>query len=294
MSSVAANGITIEYEIRGEGPPVLLVMGLGGQLVSWPDEFVDAFVDRGFRTITFDNRDVGLSSETNWKPPGQTAVIRSLLSHRPLKNPRYTVDDMAADAAGLLHALDIDSAHVVGVSMGGMIGQALAINHAGLVRSLCSIMSNPGDGKSGLMRKSLMWKARRHLSPAADTAVDEGIAMFRLISGSSFDEAEARMVVARGFERSYRPQGTMRQIAAVAGSPDRTSGLRRVKAPTLVIHGLQDPLVQPGGAMATSRAVPGSRLLMFPDMGHDLPSTRTDEMVDAIVANFARVHSAVA
>jgi len=294
MSSVEANGITIEYEIRGEGPPVLLIMGLGGQLVSWPDAFVDAFVDRGFRTVTFDNRDVGLSSETNWEPPGQTAIIRSLLSHRPLKNAEYTVDDMAADAAGLLHALGIESAHVVGISMGGMIGQALAINHPGLVKSLCSIMSHPGDGKSGLMKKSLMWKARRHLSPSVDTAVDEGVAMFRLISGSSFDEAEARMVVARGFDRSYRTQGTMRQIAAIAGSLDRTSGLRRVKSPTLVIHGLQDPLVQPSGAMATSHAVPGSRLLMFPDMGHDLPATRTDEMADAITANFARARTTVA
>jgi len=293
MSSVEANGITIEYEIRGEGPPVLLVMGLGGQLVSWPDAFVDSFVDRGFQTITFDNRDIGLSSETDWEPPAQRAVVRSLVSRRPLKDVKYTVDDMAADAAGLLQALSIDSAHVVGVSMGGMICQALTINHSTLVRSLCSIMSNPGDRKHGLMKKSLAWKARRHLDPNPDTAIEEGVALFRLISGTSFDEAEARITVTRGFERSYRPQGQMRQIAAIAGSPDRTPGLRRVKAPTLVIHGLQDQLVQPSGGIATSRAVAGSRLLMFPDMGHDLPATRTDETVEAITANFARARTAV-
>lgn len=291
MSSVQANGITIEYEIRGEGQPVLLVMGLGGQLTDWPEQFVDAIVDRGFATIVFDSRDIGLSSETAWEPPSQAALVRAYLRRKPLKGVRYTIDDMAADAAGLLRALDIDSAHVVGISMGAMICQALTINHSASVKSLCSIMSNTGDRKNGLMKKSFMWKARKFLRPTREISVEEGVEMFRLISGSTFDAAEARRILTKGLERSHRPEGAARQTAAIAGSPDRTSGLRHVKVPTLVMHGLQDPLVLPTGAMATSRAVPGSRLLMFPDMGHDLPPTRTDEMVDAIVSNFARARA---
>ncbi len=288
MSSIDANGITIEYEIRGDGPPVLLVMGLGGQLTDWPDDVVDGFVERGFQTIAFDNRDIGLSSETSWDPPSRNALVRSLVSRRTLKGVAYTVDDMAADAAGLLEALNIESAHVVGVSMGGMISQALAINHPAKVKSLCSIMSNPGDRKNGLMKGSLMWKARKAMKTTRETAVEQGLETFRMISGSGFDPSETRKMIEQSFERSYRPEGTSRQAAAIAGSPDRTAGLRRVKTPTLVIHGLQDPLVKPDGGMATSRAVPGSRLLMLPDMGHDLPASRTDELVDAIVANFAR------
>jgi len=288
MPSVDANGITIEYEIRGDGPPVLLIMGLGGQLTSWPDRFVDAFVDRGHQVITFDNRDIGLSSETDCEVPSQGAMMRSMVSRRPLKGAGYTIDDMAGDAAELLRGIGVGQAHVVGVSMGGMIAQALTINNSAMVKSLCSIMSNTGDQKHGLPKRSLLWKIRKFTSPSPADAVDLGVELSRLISGPTFDPTEERIHIKRGVDRSYRPAGTARQTAAIAGSPDRTAGLHRVKVPTLVIHGLIDPLVQPSGGMATSRAVPGSRLLMFPDMAHDLPSTRTNEMVDAIVANFDR------
>jgi len=294
MPSLDANGITIEYETRGDGPPVLLVMGLGGQLTSWPDEFVDAIVNRGYRVITFDNRDIGLSSETNWEPPGQAAMMRAMVGRRPLKGVGYTVDDMAADAAGLLRGIGVDQAHVVGVSMGGMIAQALTINHSAMVSSLCSIMSNTGDRKHGMPKRSLLWKIRKFSDPSPENAVDQGIEMFKLISGPTFDPDQSRQLIKRGVDRSYRPAGTARQTAAIAGSPDRTPGLRQVKVPTLVVHGLRDPLVRPSGGIATSLAVAGSRLLMFPDMGHDLPTSRTNEMVDAIVANFARTGATVA
>ncbi len=293
MSSIEANGITIEYETRGEGPPVLLVMGLGGQLTDWPVDVVDGFVERGYRTIVFDNRDIGLSSETSWEPPSRNALIRSLVSRRPLKGVGYTIDDMAADAAGLLDALAIDSAHVVGVSMGGMISQALAINHPSKVLSLCSIMSNPGDRKHGLMKGSLMWKARKAMDVTRENAVDQGLEVFELISGPEFDRDEARRLIELGLERSYRAKGASRQAAAIAGSPDRTAGLGRVSVPTLVVHGLQDPLVKPSGGMATSLAVPGSRMLTFPNMGHDLPASRTQELLDEIIANFSRASVAV-
>jgi len=293
MPSVDANGITIEYEIRGDGPPVLLIMGLGGQLTSWPDQFVDAFVDRGHQVVTFDNRDIGLSSETDWEPPSRGAMMRSMVGRRPLKGVGYTIDDMAGDAAGLLRKIGIDQAHVVGVSMGGMIAQALTINSSAMVKSLCSIMSNTGDRKHGLPKRSLLWKARKFASPSAADAVDQGVEMFKLISGPTFDPAEARELVKRGVDRSYRPAGTARQTAAIAGSPDRTPGLHHVKVPTLVIHGLRDPLVRPSGGMATSRAIPGSRLVMFPDMAHDLPSGRINEMADVIVANIERAPAKV-
>ncbi len=288
MSSVEANGVSIEYEVRGEGPPVLLVMGLGGQLTDWPEELVDGFVNRGFKTIVFDNRDSGLSSETDWEAPGLPATIRSYLLRRKLKGVDYTIDDMAADAAGLLTALDIGPAHVVGISMGGMISQAMAINHPGLVVSLCSIMSNPGDRRNGMMTGRLMMKARKLQSTSRENAVEQSLETFVLIGGENFDPDSQRPLVERSVERSYRPEGMSRQTAAIAGSPDRTSGLRRLKVPTLVIHGLQDPLVKPSGGIATAKAVGGSRLLMFPDMGHDLPANRTDETIDAIIANFSR------
>ena len=290
MPQAHVNGLTIEYEILGEGPPVLLVMGLGAQLISWPDRFVEAIVERGHQVIRFDNRDIGLSSETDWEPPSQGAMMRSLVGRRPLKGVGYTIDDMAADAAGLLREIGVDRAHVVGVSMGGMIAQALTINHPALVQSLCSIMSNTGDRRHGLPKKSLMWKARKFIGPAAASAnaVDQGVELFSLITGPTFDRDEARELIKHEVDRSYRPAGTARQTAAIAGSPDRTPGLRHVKAPALVIHGLVDPLVRPSGGMATSKAIPGSRLLMYPEMAHDLPPTRIDEMVDAIVANFER------
>lgn len=294
MTSIEANGITIEYEIRGDGPPVLLVMGLGGQLIDWPEEFVDGFVDRGFQTIAFDNRDCGLSSETDWDAPSHAALIRAYLARRTLKDVGYTIDDMAADSADLLGALKVGPAHVVGASMGGMIAQAMAINHPGLVRSLCSIMSSPGDKRNGLPARKLMWKLRGLRPVSRSAAVEQAVELFGLVSGESFDPVANREFVGRSVARSYRPTGMVRQMAAVAGSADRTPGLRRTKVPTLVIHGLQDRLVKPSGGIATARAVSGSRLLMFPDMGHDFPPDRIDETVDAIVANFSRTTTPVA
>ena len=152
MASVeASTGITIEYDIREEGESILFVMGLGGQLIDWPEEFVDLFVARGYQVIRFDNRDAGLSSQTDWEPPSTRKSMLSMLSRRPLRDVGYTVEDMAVDAAQLLGVLNIDSAHVVGISMGGMIAQAMAVNHPNKVRSLCSIASKPGDRRSGVL-----------------------------------------------------------------------------------------------------------------------------------------------
>lgn len=288
MPNVTANGITIEYDVRGSGEPILFVMGLAGQLVDWPDEFVDLFVERGYQVIRFDNRDIGLSSQTEWTPPSESKTLRSFISRRPLAGVGYTMPDMAADAAGLLDALDIESAHVVGASMGGMISQELAINHPGKVRSLCSIMSNPGDRRTGGISGRLVAKLFRRKPPTRDTAIDDAVRIFGLISGPHFDPVEYRAHAEMQIKRAFTPKGVARQTAAIAGTRNRTQFLAGVSAPTLVIHGLVDPLVKPSGGVATARAIPSSRLLAFPDMGHDLPRPRWGDIRDAIIENCER------
>lgn len=283
-----STGMTLEYDIRGEGEPILFVMGLAGQLVDYRDEFVDLFVAEGFQAIRFDNRDIGLSTQTEGRPPTQQRMLASIMTRRPVKGAGYTVEDMAADAAALLEALGIGSAHVVGVSMGGMIAQALAINHPSKVRSLCSIMSNTGDRRNGGIAWSLVRELGRRPAPTRDTAVEDSVVTFRAISGDHFDEDVHRAQTVEAVARSFTPAGVARQTAAIAASPDRTARLRRLDVPTLVIHGLQDRLVKPSGGIATARAVPGSRLLMFGDMGHDLPRPRWPEIADAIIANTRR------
>ncbi len=279
--------MTLEFEETGEGTPLLLVMGLASQLIHWPDEFVELVASRGFRVIRFDNRDIGLSTKMSGPVPTTGRTIASLISPRFAKSS-YLLKDMADDAAGLLDHLGIDRAHVVGVSMGGMIAQSLAIGHPSKVASLTSIMSNTGSRKAGRPAVSLIRKLPKYLKSTPDTAVDDAIAIARLISGPHFDEAQERATILRANERNFDAEGTARQTAAIAASPDRTKALRKVTAPTLVIHGLVDPLVQPSGGIATALAVPDSRLLMFPDMAHDMPRNRWEEIVDAIVANTQR------
>lgn len=282
------SGITLEYERNGTGEPLLLVMGLGGQLTDWTPEFVDALVDAGFEVIRFDNRDIGFSTMTDWKPPSRRRALLAFLLRRQLKGVGYTVDDMADDAAGLLESLSIDAAHVVGISMGGMISQSLAIRHPHKVRSLCSIMSNTGDRRHGNVSLKLLAKYGPPRDITMDNAVEEGVRLWRHLAGDHFDEQRARVRLHEAMARSFRPDGVERQTAAIAGSPDRTEALQSVTAPTLVIHGLKDLLVTPSGGVTTAQAIPGARLLMFPTMGHDLPIALTPDIAEAIVANTRR------
>ncbi len=262
-------------------------MGVGGQLTDWPDGFVDVLVDAGFQVTVFDNRDIGLSTEFDWQPPTQTKAVLSALAKRPPK-AGYLLTDMAADAAGLLDALGIEAAHVVGMSMGGMIAQQLTIDHPTRVRSLTSIMSHPGDGKSGRIAGRTLAAMARMPIPTLETAVQRSIDSFLLFAGPHFDPEVHRERSEASVARSFRPKGTARQTAAIMASPDRTPGLREVAVPTLVIHGMVDTLVKPSGGIATAAAVPHSRLVMYPDMGHDLPEPRWQEMVDAIRRNADR------
>ena len=283
MTAAAVNGITIEYDEHGEadGDPLLLVMGLGAQLIAWPLELVERFVAQGFRVIRFDNRDIGLSSTVAAPPPTTRQILLASASPR-FAHSTYTISDMADDAAGLLDHLGIDAAHVVGASMGGMIAQAVTVRHPARVRSLTSIMSNTGDRKHGKPRPALLRKLPALIAKRPEQAIDNGVEVFRLISGPHFDAAAARELAEAGFRRSHQPAGVARQTMAVAASPDRTWDLRRVRVPSLVVHGLVDPLVRPDGGITTARAIPGAKLVMYPDMGHDLPRPRLDDIVHEI------------
>lgn len=290
MASVQANGITIEYEEQGSGDPLLLVMGLGGQLVDWPPMLIELLVAAGFRVISFDNRDSGLSTEFTGEPPTMGQLAKAVVFRRQLAS-EYLLSDMADDAVGLLDALGIDRTHVVGMSMGGMIAQSIAIQHPSRVRSLTSIMSTTGNRRVGQPSQKIIRKSVRRKPPSRETAIDQGVELFREISGPGFDEGAFREFARLSIDRSFRPDGTARQTAAIIASPDRTQALGRITAPTLVVHGLVDPLVRPSGGIATARAIPNSRLLMFNDMGHDFPPNRAAEIVDAIALNGARATS---
>ena len=286
-AATLASGITIEYEVHGEGEPLLLVMGLGGQLVSWPRNVVSGFVERGFKVIVFDNRDIGLSSKGTSRPPTQLRLALATISKRFIK-AEYLLSDMARDAIGLLDALDIDQAHVAGMSMGGMIAQTMAIEHPSRVKTLTSIMSTTGHPHVGRPKFSMLLKARKLTGDDPKTYVERQVQLFSLFSGSLYDEAEIRQLAQLALDRDYTPAGVGRQTAAIYASPDRTPLLNNVDVPTLVIHGLEDSLVQPSGGIATVKAVPRSRLLMFPDMGHNVPQSRVPEVIDAVVQNAAR------
>jgi pimeloyl-ACP methyl ester carboxylesterase len=283
-AATIANGLTIEYEVTGEGPPLLLVMGLGAQLVAWPQEFVERLAGHGFMVIRHDNRDIGLSSEIDAPAPTVRRMILATLSKR-FANAAYTVDDMADDAVGLLDHLDVGPTHVVGASMGGMIVQAMAVRHPKRVASLASIMSNTGDRRSGRVKRALLLKLPKTIAKDREEALEKGVAGFRLTAGPHFDEDAVRLMIKESLERSYRPEGAGRQSMAIAASADRTGDLGRVRVPAVVIHGLADRLVQPTGGMATARAIPGAKLVMYPDMGHDLPRPRWDDIIGEIVAN---------
>ena len=288
MPVVRSNGLELVYETAGDpaDPVLLLIMGLGAQLIDWPAEFCDDLAARGFHVVRFDNRDAGLSSSLDELG---TPDIRAILGGDPSTVP-YRLADLAADAAGLLKALGIERAHVAGASMGGMIAQQLAIDHPGLVASLCSIMSTTGDRAVGRPTPAAAAVLTRPAAATRDEAIAGAVAASQVIGSPGFpvtDEERIRRAAAK-YDRGYRPAGTARQYAAILGSPDRTTALREVTVPTLVIHGEADPLVDVSGGRATAAAVPGAELLVIPGMGHDLPSPVWPRIIDAMVANARR------
>ncbi len=276
-----SNGIEIEYETLGDrgATPLLLVMGLGAQLTTWPEEFCAQLVDRGYFVIRYDNRDCGLSTKFDRAAlPDLWAILCGDLATAP-----YRVENMAADAAGLLEHLGVASAHLVGASMGGMISQALAIHHPWRVRSLCSIMSTTGDPTVGQPSPEVI---EAMLQPAPATraeAIERSVTGSRMIGspGFAFDEARTRQLATAAYDRSYCPEGVLRQLAAILASPDRTAELGHVSVPTVVVHGDSDPMVDPSGGEATAAAVPGAELVVVRGLGHDLPPQVWPTLVDA-------------
>jgi pimeloyl-ACP methyl ester carboxylesterase len=288
MPEVRSNGLTISYETIGDpsDPALLLIMGLGAQLVDWPDEFCRLLADRGFHVIRFDNRDIGLSTWLDELPlPDLGDIFGGDFTTVP-----YLLSDMAADTAGLLKALGIPRAHVVGASMGGMIAQQLAIDRPDLVASLCSIMSTTGDREVGHPTPEAAAALMRPPATDREGAIAAAVAGSKVIGSHTFgvfDVTEDDLVqrAAAKFDRAFHPAGTARQYGAIVASPDRTAALGAVTAPTQVIHGEADPLVDLTGGRATAAAVPGAKLLVIPGMGHDLPRGAWPQILDAIATN---------
>jgi pimeloyl-ACP methyl ester carboxylesterase len=283
VPKVKANGIDIEHLTDGDpaGQPLLLVMGLGAQLITWPQGFVDGLCERGFFVIRFDNRDCGLSTKLQGTPD-ITALFTGDASSAP-----YLVEDMADDAAGLLSELGLPKVHVVGASLGGMITQALAIHHQDRFLSVCSIMSTTGNRAVGAPTGEAIAALLRPVASSREEAIEASVAGSKVIGSPGYpaDEAILRSRAAAAYDRSYCPEGTARQLAAVLASPDRTEGLRGVQLPFLVLHGEADPLVTISGGQATAEAVPDAKLITYPAVGHDLPELLWPDFSDAIVAN---------
>ena len=283
-----ANSIDIAYETFGQpaDPALLLVMGLGAQMIAWDDASCERIAARGFHVIRFDNRDVGLSSKIEGGPTPDVAKAMS----GDHSTASYTLVDMAADAAGLLTALAIDRAHVVGASMGGMIVQQMAISNPDRLLSLCSVMSTTGNPEVGQGTPEAMALIVGPRPTTRDEVIEAGVASARFLYGSGFpfDEAKARTRAERAYDRCFYPLGFARQIVGIRASGDRTEALRSVRVPTLVIHGEDDPLVTRSGGEATAAAIPGATLVTIPGMGHSVPEGAWPVIVDAIVANATR------
>ena len=284
-----AGDVELCYETFGERekPPVLLIMGLGTQMLGWHADFCRALADRGFFVIRYDNRDVGRSTRLDSIPPPSAGQILT----RRIKRVPYTLLDMANDAAGLLDDLGIRAAHIVGASMGGMIAQAFAAAHPERTLTLVSIMSTTGNRWKGqpALRAYPFFVAKPPRSK--EEYVERLVKLFGVVGSPGFerDEDELREMAAQSWDRGPSPAGLGRQLAAIIAGGDRTPDLRRITAPTLVIHGTRDRLVRKSGGRATARAIPGAKLRLIKGMGHDLPRGAWPQIIDAIAEQAARV-----
>ena len=285
MTSATANGISIEYETFGDpgAPPVLLIMGLGGQLTAWDPDFCRALAAAGFYVTRYDNRDVGLST---WFDDAGDPDIGALLTGTT--SSPYAITDLAADAAGLLDALGIASAHIVGVSMGGMIAQTFAIDFPERTRTLVSIMSTTGDPTVGQPHPDALATLMVPPATSREEAIEQSVTTWRVIgsTGFPFDEDRVREQAATDYERGFHPAGTARQLAAIITQPDRTKELSVLDVPALVIHGERDAAIPVDRARRLATGLPGARpLVLVPGAGHAANLSHPDE-VNAAVASF--------
>jgi pimeloyl-ACP methyl ester carboxylesterase len=287
-----ANGIDLCFQEMGDhdGEPLVLVMGLATQMLAWDEGFCALLVERGFRVIRFDNRDIGRSTKiVSAGVPRRLDMMRGRRASAP-----YLLRDMAADTVGLMDHLGVESAHIVGASMGGMIVQTMAIEHPERVRSMVSIMSNTGSRWTGMPSRKAMAVLLARPPRGRDAAVERAVKTFKVIGspGYPFDEERVRRVSGRSYDRGHSSAGVLRQLHAITASGDRTQALREVRVPTTVIHGRGDPLVRPAGGRATARAIPNARLKLIDGMGHDLPRQLWPVFVEEIAGTAARSRSA--
>ncbi|CAN5915811.1 alpha/beta hydrolase [soil metagenome] len=287
MARTKANGIEIEYETAGNkgDPALLLVMGLGAQMTIWPDAFFHGLAKKGFFVIRYDNRDTGLSTDFAASGvPNLVEAFGNLMSGKSLEAP-YLLKDMAADAIGLLDALGIDKAHMVGASMGGMIVQIVAAHYPERTRSLVSIMST--SGRRGLplgKPEALAMLSAQPEGPAREQIIQHGLKLRHAIAGSGYPipEAELRAFVEKNVDRRWYPQGSARQYLAVMASGDRVELLKTVTVPTLVLHGEDDPLLPVECGRDVASLVPGAQIETFPGWGHDMPGGMLPTLIDRI------------
>jgi pimeloyl-ACP methyl ester carboxylesterase len=281
------NGIKLCYQEMGdpEGEPLVLIMGLATQMIAWDEEFCGMLAERGFRVVRFDNRDIGRSTKLR-----AAGVPNTLAMMAGRGTPAYRLRDMAADTVGLMDHLEIGSAHVVGASMGGMIAQCTAIGHPDRVRSLCSIMSTTGSRRVGHPSYKTFGLLLGKPPREREAAIERVVKTFKTIGspGYPFDEQRIRELAGRSFDRGHSQAGIARQLHAITASGDRTSHLRQLDLPAVVIHGRNDVLVNPSGGRATARAIPNARLKMIDGMGHDMPRALWPTFVEEISCNAAR------
>jgi pimeloyl-ACP methyl ester carboxylesterase len=291
-SFCAVGDIELCYETFGDpaDPAMLLIMGMGTQMLAWQDDFCSELAGRGFFVVRYDNRDIGRSTIFADAPvPTLGEILR-----RDKRAASYTLAEMAADGVGLLDHLAIERAHLVGASMGGMIAQTIAARRPERALSLVSIMASTGSRWRGQPALRTYGKFLRPMPADRAGFIDQAAGLFAWIGSPGFDRDEAglRDLLGRMYDRSHDPGSSTRQLAAILASGDRTAELRRITAPTLVIHGTADRLVAPSGGRATARAIPGARLMMIEGMGHDLPRGAWPRIIDAIVENAGRAASA--
>ena len=281
------DGVRLCYETFGDEsrPTLLLVMGLGTQMLGWHAEFCSQLADRGFFVVRYDNRDAGRSTHLDERPPPTTLEILT----RRHRNPAYTLGDMAADGIGLLDQLGVEAAHVVGASMGGMLAQLMASWWPDRVRSLVSIMSSTGSLRSGQPALRLYPYFLAKPPRTKEEYIERLVKLFGVIGSPGFDrdEEELRVLAETSFDRGADAAGSGRQLAAIQSGGSRVRDLRRIKAPTLVIHGKADLLVRPSGGRATARAIPNAQLQLIDGMGHDLPRGAWPQIIDGVVQNAA-------
>lgn len=293
MPHVQANGLSLAYDTFGDpaDPPLLLIMGLGAQMILWPAALCERIAAAGYYVVRFDNRDIGLSDKLDHlgKPDLMRAGLRHLLGLK--LSPQYTLDQMADDTVGLMDALGFASAHVVGLSMGGMIAQCLAIRYPQRVRTLTLIMTHSGNrrlpGPSWALRQRLIRRPQRF---DRETLVRHAMGTWQLIGSPAWppDDAELRQTMEQAFDRNHHPRGIARQTLAVLSAPSRVPQLAQLRVPTLVIHGTADPLVDVAGGKELARIIPGARLELIEGMGHDLPKALWPRLADGITSHAAQ------